>query len=265
MKCYITILQPIMQKAKKISIEGLKSRIITVKDDIITVLNLALKNAGSESSLQDGDILVITSKVVAITQGRIAKISKPGDFEKLVKAEADKVIGGNAVTLTLKNNIFIPWAGIDRSNIQKGWVVLWPKEPYKAADQICKTLKKNYKLKRLGIIISDSICTPLRRGVSAVALGYAGFKGVNDLRGNKDLHGNKLKVTQQGIADMLAVSAHLVMGESNEATPFALIRGVGDGRKAGAKVQFTNKKIDPKEAIIDIEQCLFRPLYKTKS
>ena len=95
---------------RNIVIEPIKSRIITVKDDLFEVLLKSLKKRG----LKNGEIVIITSKVLAVTQNRIAKIANTANFQELVKSEADKVIGGKLVTLTLKNGIFIPWAGIDR-------------------------------------------------------------------------------------------------------------------------------------------------------
>jgi len=232
-------------------IKAIKSKIITPKDNLAKVIQNSLK-----SPLKNGDILVVTSKVVAVTQGRISHIATQKDFDKLVKAEADQIIGHEAVTLTVKNGICIPWAGIDRSNIPKGQAILWPKEPFKAAQTLLTQLKKKYKLQKLGVLITDSHCVPLRRGVSGIALGYAGFHGVNDLRGTQDLYGNKLKVTQQNMADMLAAAAHAVMGEGSERTPFVLVQD--------APVRFTTKKINPKEPIMPWDECIYKPLYKTK-
>jgi len=229
---------------------GLKSNIITPKKSVMDELKIVLKI----SPLQEKDILVITSKVVAITQGKMKKIASKQEFEELVKDEADEVIGGNEVILTKKNNIYIPWAGIDRSNIPDGYALPWPESPFEEAYSFLKQLKKTYRIKDLGIIISDSVCFPLRRGVGAVAIGYAGFKGVNDLRGEKDLYGKKMKVSQQNMADMVAVSAHIVMGETDESTPFAIVRG--------AKVEFIDFKTDPKEPVIDSNQCIFSPMLK---
>jgi coenzyme F420-0:L-glutamate ligase len=229
--------------------QAIKSKIITPGDSLFEAALAALK----KQPLGNGDVLVITSKVVAVAQGRVKKISSKQDFDKLVSAEADKIIGKSQVTLTLKKGIFIPWAGIDRSNVKKGYAVLWPDQPFKVAQQILNQIKKKYRLKNLGVIISDSHCVPLRNGVTGIAIGYAGFKGVNDLRGKKDLYGNKLEVTQQNIADMLATAANLVMGEAAEQTPFALIKN--------APVQFTTQKTDPRESLISPKDCLFSPLY----
>ncbi|MFA5829024.1 MAG: coenzyme F420-0:L-glutamate ligase [Candidatus Gracilibacteria bacterium] len=272
----------------KLEIEAVKSKIITPKDDLLEVIIKSLRKSKSklnQGRLCNGDILVISSKVVAVTQGQVVKINNPQEFDRLVASEADQIISStrspqtsihaayankssansspgreffqqaiiDEVPLTLKNGILIPWAGIDRSNTEKGFAVLWPKDSFKVAAQLQKELKKIYKLKKLGIIISDSTCRPLRRGVSGIALGYAGFKGVNDLRGHKDLYNNKLKVTQQAVADNLATAAHLVMGEADECTPFTII--------SNAPVTFTDAKINPKDLLIDPKDCLFSPLY----
>ena len=238
-----------MQPSKELLIKGLKTTIITPGDNLLRVLETALKSC----KLQEKDVLVVSSKVVAVTQGRIKRIKSPAEFDKLVKSEADKVFEGGPVTLTVKTGIFIPWAGIDRSNAGKGTAILWPRQPFKTAEEIRSALKKRYKLKNLGIIISDSHCVPLRKGVTGIAIGYAGFKGVKDLRGRKDLFGNRLKVTQQNLADMMASAAHLVMGEADEKTPFALIRN--------APVDFTASKPNPAEPLMEKEKCLFAPLY----
>ncbi len=254
-----------MQNPKILEVEAVRTRIITSGDNLLETLKKTFEKHG----LQNNVILVITSKVVALTQGRVRKLdctygrrsdadggtqSTPA-FNALVKAEADAVIGGKQVTLTLKDGIFIAWAGIDRSNVKAGEVVLWPKNPFRTAHDLRKSLKRIFKLKNLGVIISDSCCHPLRRGVSAVTLGYSGFEGINDLRGHKDLFGNRLKVSAQAVADNLATAAHLIMGEAAESTPLALIRN--------APVRFTSREIDPKSLTIDPENCLFAGLYDT--
>ncbi len=204
--------------------------------------------------LKEGDILVITSKVVAIAQGRIRKIANDNTFGQLVIKEADALFGEGPVTLALKNSIFTPWAGIDRSNIPKNSVVLWPEQPFQMAYALHKALIKKYKIKKIGVLITDSFCAPMRRGVCGIAIGYAGFRGVNDLRGKKDIYGNTLNVSQQAVADMLASAALLVMGESAEKTPFAII--------SDAPVFFTSSRISPSETVMNPEECVFFPFYQ---
>lgn len=237
---------------KEVRIKAVKSGIITPKEDLLKVLGHSLRN----TRMNNGDILAVASKAVAVAEGRVVEISGEKDFKALVGLEADKVIGGQPVTLTLKNGIFMPWAGIDRSNTTKGTVVLWPGNPQRTAEQIREWLKKKYKLQNVGVIIADSFCVPLRKGVAGVALAYSGFMGVNDRRGNKDLYGNRLKFTQEAVADGLATMANLIMGQGNESTPFAVIRN--------APVTFSGKKTNPRDLVMPAEACVFRPLYKGK-
>jgi len=234
----------------KLLIEGLKSNIITQKDNIIT----AIKTSLHTRELRENDIIIVSSKVVAITENRVVKISNDDDFLDIVKKESDKYFNQKGVILSLKNNIFTPWAGVDKSNIDEGHAVLWPKKPFLNAKFIREKLKKVYNVNNLGIIISDSFCVPLRVGVTAVAIGFAGFDGVKNLVGKKDIFGNVFKYSKQAIADELAAAGQLVMGEGAEQVPFALIRG--------AKVVFTDSDIDENELVMDKNECLFNPLYK---
>jgi len=255
-----------MQKMKELSIRAVKSKIITSKSEQkigtskAKILLEYILPALQKSPLKNGDIFVVSSKVVAVVQGRTVKIKDQKQFDWLVRQEADQIIEENGskktrpVTLTLKNNIFIPWAGIDRSNIQKDHAVLWPHEPYEFADELCKELKKQFKLKNFGVILVDSFCVPLRKGVFGIALGYAGFQGVTDQRGQKDLYGNTLKVTQENVVDSLATMANLVMGQSTEQTPFAVI--------TNAPVKFSQKTVQKNEVLMNAQECLFEPLYK---
>lgn len=228
---------------------ALPSSLITPQDNLLNILEESLR----DNPLKNKDVLVISSKVLAITQGRLKKISSPEDFEALVRSEADVYYGGKIAALTQKDGIFIPWAGIDRSNIPEGYAVLWPEKSFEAANMIREQLMEKYGLQELGVLISDSACMPFRQGVIAVTLGYAGFEGVHDLRGKPDLYGKPLKVSQQALADMVAISAHLVMGESDERTPFAIVRD--------APITFTDTLPDPAALVMEAEDCLFSPLW----
>lgn len=237
---------------REVSIRAVKSKIITPKENLFTVLEQCLKRG----DLKNGDILAVASKAIAVAQGRVVNIATEKEYKALVELEADRLIGGKPVMLTLKNGIFTPWAGIDRSNTGKGSVVLWPRNPQKAAVEIRTWLKKTFKLTKAGVVIVDSFCAPLRRGVIGIALANSGFQGVNDLRGSKDLYGNTLKFTQEAVADSLATMANYVMGQGNGSTPFAIIRN--------APVKFTDKTTSPRDMVMPPEDCLYGPLYKSK-
>jgi len=156
----------------------------------------------------------------------------------------------------MKNKVLIPNAGIDRSNVPEGQAVLWPKEPFKSAEKIRKELMSEFDLDELGIVISDSHCQPLRMGTSGIAIGWAGFEGVKDERGAKDLYGREMLYTKIAAADNLASAANLEMGETDASIPFVLIRW--------AKVDFTDRPASAEDYFISPEECLYRGLYNGK-
>jgi coenzyme F420-0:L-glutamate ligase len=236
-----------------LEIIGLKSSIIKPKEDILKVLIKSIKNA--KISLKEKDIIVIASKVLAVSQGRLFncknKDYKSGMLKKIIKKEAGELFETNYCWLTFKNGHLIPNAGVDRSNVPRGTVVLWPKDPYKEAEKIQKNLKKAFGLKNLGILIADSTCSPMRVGVHGVSIGHYGFKGIEDCRGRRDIYGEKIYVTRRAIADSLASAALIIMGETNERTPFALI--------SNAPIKFINKR--ERRAFIRLKSDLFYGIY----
>ena len=190
---------------------------------------------------------------MAYSQGLLKPYRSEEDFRKLIRSEADRVLEEGVMVLTIKNKVLIPNAGIDRSNVPGGMAVLWPHDPFGAAENIRKDLMKKYGLRRLGIVISDSHCQPLRMGTSGIAIGWAGIDGVRDDRGAKDLFGKKMVYTQVAVADNLASTANLEMGETNASVPFVIVRG--------AKVNFTSKKASADNYFISPEECIYRGLY----
>lgn len=179
----------------------------------------------SVSNIPDGSILVVTSKIVAITEGRVVakdKISK----EELIKQEASYYLpmaqSRYSVTLTIKNKTLIPTAGIDESNADNHYV-LWPADSQKTANKLRAYLREKYRLSKFGVIITDSKTTPLRRGTTGIALAHSGFSALKNYVGQPDIFGVPMKVTQASMIDGLAAAAVLVMGEGAEQTPLALI------------------------------------------
>ena len=197
------------------------------KDDLFALIRESIP----KGRLQEGSILVVTSKIVAIGEGRCVKIDESIDKYKLVQKEADEYLSkdkmppGYSFVLTIKNGILIPTAGIDESNAN-GYYILWPKNPFASAKTIYNFVKKEYKLKKFGVIISDSHTTPLRLGTMGVALAFWGFNPLKDYRGTKDIFGRKLKVTQGNTTDSLAVAAVATMGEGKEQMPIAIIKDI---------------------------------------
>jgi coenzyme F420-0:L-glutamate ligase / coenzyme F420-1:gamma-L-glutamate ligase len=231
--------------------------------DLYQTLITALE--ANDEQLQDGDVLAISSKYTAISENRIlslADIVVTPEAEmlaqryqmnprmaQLVLQEADHIFGGiEGFLLTAKDGIISPNAGIDRSNIPNDFAVLFPQDPYGAAANLRRILRERSNVD-VGIILTDSWLMPGRLGTTGVALATAGFKPVQDERGKNDLFGNPMQVTQRGIADTLCICAQMVMGERDEATPFAIIRNSG--------VQLLDLPLSPADVAIAWDMCLY--------
>jgi dihydrofolate synthase / folylpolyglutamate synthase len=177
------------------------------------------------SVFDDRTVLAITSKIVSICEGRVVKIGTV-DKRTLIAQEADvflpAALNKYHTTLTMKQGILIPTAGIDESN-GEGYYVLWPRDPQQTANAVRAYLQRRFSRKYVGVIITDSKTTPLRVGVTGVALAYSGFQALNDYVGTKDLFGRALRMTKVNVVDALATAAVLVMGEGSEQTPLAVV------------------------------------------
>ena len=194
-------------------------------------------------TLQTGDVVAVSSKYTAISEGRIVKlddvqvspqaqaIADRYDMNprmaQLVVQEADHIFGGiPGFLLTFKDGIISPNAGLDRSNIPNGYVVLFSEYPYRSAANLRHDLRAEFGVD-IGVILTDSWLMPGRWGTTGVALATAGFRPIQDERGKIDLFGNPMQVTQRGIADTICAAAELVMGERDEATAVAIVRNAG--------------------------------------
>jgi len=198
--------------------------------------------------LKEKSVLVVTSKIVALAENRTAEIKYK---KELIKKESQFAMKSKYVWLTIKDGVVMASAGIDESNAN-GKFILLPKNSYKSADLLRKFLQKKYKIKKLGVLITDSRTLPLRAGVVGLAVGYAGFRGIKSYINKKDIFGRKFKFSRTNIADSLASSAVLLMGEGNEQMPLAVIND--------APVEFCNK-IMRKELYIDFKDDMYRPLF----
>ena len=197
-------------------------------------------------------ILAVTSKIVSLAEGRLVPRDSINKKE-LVQREADIYMGeiGHGCFLTVKSGLLIPSSGIDESNSASGDYILYPRDPFASAFRIWSDLRRAWNLKNLGVLLTDSHTTPLRRGVTGVCLSYAGFQAVCNLVGTTDLFGRPLRMTQMNFADGLAVAAVLMMGEGAECQPLAVIEN--------AQVQFS-ESTNPQELSIPFEEDLYFPL-----
>ncbi len=201
-------------------VSTIKTHPITRKDnDIYAILDRYV------TYFEDYSILAITSKIVSICQGRIIKIDGT-DKNYLIEQEADYFLPHESskydVSLTIKDNILIPMAGVDESN-GDGYYILWPAGSQGAANEVRGYLQKRFVCQNIGVIITDSKTMPLRAGVTGVAIAHSGFLALNDYIGTMDVFGHALRMTQVDVADALATAAVLVMGEGSEQTPLAIL------------------------------------------
>jgi len=205
-------------------VRAIKTHKITRHDsDIFKVLNLYIKD------LKEKSIVVVTSKIVSICEGRIIKKISDTQKDELVKKEAEyylpKKYNQYGFLISIKHNILVASAGIDESN-GNGYLVLWPKNIQNSANTIRAYLTKKFHLKSLGVIISDSKLTPLRWGVTGVSVAHSGFQAIYSYIGKPDIFGRRLRAEKSNIADALATAAVVVMGEGNEQQPLAIIEDI---------------------------------------
>ena len=234
-------------------VRTIKTRVLKPpKDDLLQAISSSVKLVKEKS------IVVITSKVISIWQGRCVSASLYPDKDELVMREADFYLPRNLVPgawcmHTLKNNVFIPSAGIDESNAA-GYYILWPNDLKHTTKELWSWLRRKYRVKDLGVIITDSHTIPLRRGVLGISLAHYGFVPLKDYRGTPDLFGRLLKMTQTNIADGLAVSAVMLMGEGSESTPVCIIEDV-------PWIKFVSKPLKSKEPFSSFEIKTKEDLY----
>lgn len=221
------------------------------RDDIFNAMRMAIKQIPERS------ILIVTSKIVSIHEGRCLSMEDVADKDKLIMAEADYYVPRDKkmpwVLHTIKHNLFIPTAGIDESNAN-GFYILWPKNPMRSAREICTWVRRTYGVKNCGVVITDSRSSLLHRGVVGICIAYAGFVPLNDYRGRKDLFGRDFHVSQTNIADGLAAGAVLAMGEGCEQTPMALATDI-------PFVKFQSRSYKVRKAFSSFEIVMKENLY----
>ncbi|MFD7578893.1 coenzyme F420-0:L-glutamate ligase [Kitasatospora sp. NPDC059817] len=189
--------------------------------DAGTDLAALLAKAGE---YQDGDILIVTSKIVSKAEGRLLHAA---DREAAIEAETVRVVArrGHARIVENRNGFVMAAAGVDASNTAPGTVLLLPEDP----DASARTLRGRLQQltgRRLAVVVTDTFGRPWRNGLTDVAIGAAGLSVLEDHRGRTDSHGNELALTVTATADELAAAADLVKGKTS-GVPVAVVRGLG--------------------------------------
>jgi coenzyme F420-0:L-glutamate ligase / coenzyme F420-1:gamma-L-glutamate ligase len=202
-------------------------------DDLAALLAAAVGGSGSGWSsvpggLVDGDVVVVTQKVVSKAEGRIVEIdaADPEAKRLLVESESVRIVRRRADLLITetRHGFICANAGVDLSNVAAGTAALLPLDPDRSARRIREVFEHQHQVS-VGVVVSDTFGRTWRRGVTDVAIGIAGVAGLVDLRGSEDANGRVLESTELCVADELAGAAELAMGK-NRGIPAAVIRGV---------------------------------------
>ena len=239
---------------------------MALKIEAFGILNIPIVEEGSDIpgiifraigeqgiSLEDGDIIVVTEKIISKAEGRIVELAgvspspeavelakKTGKDPRLVELileESNEVlrVGENLIITETKGGFVCANAGIDQSNIREGCAKLLPEDPDRSAREIRNAFEERYGIRGVGVVIVDSFGRAFRNGSVGVAIGAAGIKALWDRRGERDIYGRKLTVTRVAVADMLASTASLLMGEAGEKVAVVVIKGLdfrGEGKAA---------------------------------
>jgi len=215
---------------------------IKPRDDIVDFLK--------DTDLRNGDIVVIASTIVSKAEGlirgldefvpreiacRIAEgLNEDARFVEAVLQETVEVLLEKPFLLVEnKFQQICVNAGLDRSNVQDGYVLMLPHDPSESARKIQKKIKEKYG-QDVAVILTDTCGRSFREGQIGVGIGFAGISPMKDWRGMKDLEGRTLEITNEGIGDEISGMANILMGEGNYGTPIVIIRGIayddGDGQ-----------------------------------
>jgi coenzyme F420-0:L-glutamate ligase / coenzyme F420-1:gamma-L-glutamate ligase len=195
---------------------------VTGLPEITAGADLAALIADAAPDLRDGDILVVTSKIVSKAEGRVVTASR----EQAIEAETARVVARRGATTIAqtRHGLVLAAAGVDESNTAPGTVVLLPEDPDESARRLRKALHAR-TARTVGVVISDTMGRPWRAGQTDNAIGAAGVLPVRDYRGEADTFGNILEVTIAAVADEIAAAADLVKGKSR-GIPVAVVRGL---------------------------------------
>lgn len=195
--------------------------------EIARAADLAGMIAGA-IELQDGDVVVVTQKAVSKAEGRLVAVD-PDDAEakqRLAESEAVRVLRrrGELVVTETRHGFVCANSGVDFSNVEEGTAALLPEDPDRSARRIRDGIRARAG-KEVAVVVSDTFGRAWRRGVTDVAIGCAGVRGIVDLRGTKDALGRTLVATEMCVVDEIASAAELVMGKAS-GVPAAVVRGV---------------------------------------
>jgi coenzyme F420-0:L-glutamate ligase / coenzyme F420-1:gamma-L-glutamate ligase len=197
-------------------------------DDDLAGLIATAAAQGEDTALADGDVVVVTQKVVSKAENMLVQVDPddPLSHKPLVEQESVRVLRrrGDLVISETRHGFICANAGIDLSNVDRGQAALLPRDSDKSARRIRDGLRAKAGVE-VAVIVSDTFGRPWRRGLTDVAIGVSGIQAIVDLRGTEDSRGRVLQVTEVCVADELAGMADLVMGKATGVAA-AVVRGV---------------------------------------
>lgn len=236
----------------------IKTSIFQVNDDFFKFLDEFVP-----SDLEN-KVLVITSKVLSMSEGSVVKPSgkydKPSDeIHALARKEVDYYTDPFSskynLIISIIHNTILMNGGVDSSNSDGNFVLL-PKDPYKWAIDVWNYLRKKHNINNVGVVVTDSKSFPLKWGRVGTALAYCGFKALNDKKGSKDLFGRPIEMTHVGVAEGIAISAVLEMGEVDEAQPLCIVENI-------SQIEFVDHPVTSEEIDflnVDLEDDAYAPM-----
>ena len=190
-------------------------------------LRAVVADALADEGLRDGDVVVVTSKIVSKAEGRVIAAV---DREQAITDETVRVVatraypGGVLRVVENRLGLVMAAAGVDASNTPEGTVLLLPVDPDDSARRLRAALCRRFGV-RLAVVVSDTAGRPWREGLTDIAIGVAGLQPLDDLRGMQDSHGRTLSATVTAVADEVAAARELVRGKS-DGRPVAVVRGL---------------------------------------
>jgi coenzyme F420-0:L-glutamate ligase/coenzyme F420-1:gamma-L-glutamate ligase len=201
-------------------IEGIPE--IRAGDDLAGLIAAAFR------AFRDGDVVVVTQKVVSKAEGAMVELdaSDPLGHKGIVEEQSVRIVRrrGDLIISETAHGFICANAGVDLSNVDEGWAALLPEDSDRSARRIRDGLRAILGVE-VAVIVSDTFGRPWRRGLTDVAIGCAGIQAIVDLRGTEDSRGRELQVTEVCVVDELAAAAELVMGKA-EGIAAAVVRGV---------------------------------------
>lgn len=210
----------------------LEVRAVTGIGDVGPGDDLAALIANAAPWLADGDVLVVTSKIISKAEGRLVAVPIGGPEREaardaLIAAETARPVARRGPTriVATQHGFVLASAGIDASNVDRSRLVLLPVDPDASARELRAALRDRFGL-RVAVVITDTMGRPWRVGLTDVAIGAAGVDALRDHRGETDAYGNELQITQMAVVDELAAAGELVKGKYDQ-VPVAVVRGFG--------------------------------------